>query len=697
MKYEVKLLVIVVMLVVLPCVLLSTFALQALVNQKVIIEQKIKESYEALASSTRKHLMDGVANKINVLDNILRKQSLFDAQPPAPVLQLPLKEPFFQFVYLLDQNFEILYPKGRPQNSIRSKASLPFANYHIFEDAYFYEYQKRDYLRAIAEYQKIVAHTQEQKLENLNLALFAIARCNLKASNLAKAIETYQYIATLCRDRSDSQSLDFMVKARYQIAEIYKLQKDMPAYYQLLLRLLEYIIENEYRLETAQYVYHYRCVTQALTAVDNDRSLAVDAKKTVRSEQQKILQKRKRLLVLEQQLKIARQDILPRLRLLLKQKQMTGYIAYRIGDEQKLAYYRQFQRNNFSGYVVYAINVRYCIDKMVIPILEGQEARKGIQLTIVDQHGVPVYGKPLPSFYSVVSQSLAPVFPFWQLVVHLQNARSLEELSRYRSHLYLYGLITVILTLLVGIYISITTLIREVKSARLKSDFVSNITHELKTPLTAIKLFVETLLMGRAADEAERRECLQIIAAESDRLSRLIDRILDFARMEQKRRTFYFLVIRVEELLQKIVSEFQNQAPEHCHIRVEVNGDIPEIIVDQEAIREALFNLLSNACKYNDKPKKQIVIKAIPSNSTWLTITVKDNGIGIARHEFSRIFQKFYRIEDTLTREVEGTGLGLSLVKSIVNAHKGKIKVQSKKGIGSEFTIMLPLSADGHK
>lgn len=277
--------------------------------------------------------------------------------------------------------------------------------------------------------------------------------------------------------------------------------------------------------------------------------------------------------------------------------------------------------------------------------------------------------------------------------MYLKNVRSLDELSHYRSRLYSTGIIVIILTLILGIYVSFATFVKAAKSTRLKSDFVSSVTHELKTPLTAIKMFVETLLMGRAKNKEEQKEYLQIIASESERLSRLIDRILDFARMEQRKRTFHFNYEDIKDVVEEVSLHFQNQIlnQDSCEINLSIEENLPKLFLDKEAIRDVMMNLISNAHKYNNKDKQIIDIKIEKVGSHEIVVSVKDNGIGIPRHETNRIFEKFYRIEDPLSRRIEGTGLGLALVKSIIKAHRGKVRVQSKINLGSEFIITLPV------
>lgn len=691
MKYELKLFWLLTLLVALPCILLSAFALRSLVGQKSIIEKNIEESYSALASNTRKHMMEKVAAKIKIVDKCLSTELSQQKELLLSLFQLPLQDPFFSGFYLLDKEGNILYPEGMPKISESQNTFAKIENYKYFEAAFLYEFQKKDYPAAIAEYQKIVAQLSEQNLEELGQALTAIARCYWKDNKLDKARESYLSLIVLFRDRKDTSSLSVTIDAKKQIAEIYRLQNNFFNHYQILLELLEYLILHEFCLPRSQYIYHYRKITESLSLLAQEERISRNDKEIFEKSYEKILEGKKRLLARELELKHIRQYVIPE----LKKKDispLSGYIAYQPLEQQKLIYYRQFSKSQGEGYLLYNVNLEYCLHQILMPVLQGQDVGRDMKLVLRDYTGAALGQTISSDYFSIVSQPLHPAFPFWQIAIYLKNVRSLEELSRYQSQLYFWGLITVILVLLVGVYTIITTFVREVKSARLKSNFVSNVTHELKTPLTAIKMFVETLLMERAKTPEEQKEYLQIISSESDRLSRLIDRILNFARMEQKRRKFHFSSVDAGNLVENVVKNFQNQIHDaSCKMQVTIEPKMPQVMMDAEAISEAVVNLLSNAYKYNDKYARKIDVRIFKIGADKIGISVKDNGIGIARHEFHRIFRKFYRIEDTLTRKIEGTGLGLSLVESIAKAHRGKVRLQSKLGQGSEFTIVFPI------
>ena len=258
---------------------------------------------------------------------------------------------------------------------------------------------------------------------------------------------------------------------------------------------------------------------------------------------------------------------------------------------------------------------------------------------------------------------------------------------------FLFGVLTIsfVLVLITGVVLVWVFLRREANLSELQADFVSKVSHEFRTPLTSIRLFAET--MERAPSNPEvLAQCRAGLERETARLTRLIERLLDWGRMESGRYKFDMRKEKVASIVDEAVVAFDPaRRQDGLDFASDVAPDIADVVVDRHALVDALVNLLSNAVKYGGTPPL-VRLRAFESEGV-VTFEVTDNGEGIPKPEHKRIFEKFYRIDDRLSREREGSGLGLAIVKHIARAHKARIAVESEIGKGSTFRIALPKSA----
>lgn len=240
-----------------------------------------------------------------------------------------------------------------------------------------------------------------------------------------------------------------------------------------------------------------------------------------------------------------------------------------------------------------------------------------------------------------------------------------------------------------GLYLVYANVRREMHLSRLKSDFVANVSHELKTPLALIRLYSETLEMGRVASPERAHEYYRVISKESQRLTQLINNILDFSRIEAGRKEYSFQPTSVARVVEDVIEAYRFQIEQQGFVlETAIAGDLPDVDADQEALSQAVINLVNNAIKYS-RDQKWVRVE-VRRDGGAVHVAVSDRGIGIARDQQKRIFEKFYRAEDSLVHETKGSGLGLSLVRHIMEAHGGEVRVESASGRGSTFTLVLP-------
>jgi signal transduction histidine kinase len=243
-----------------------------------------------------------------------------------------------------------------------------------------------------------------------------------------------------------------------------------------------------------------------------------------------------------------------------------------------------------------------------------------------------------------------------------------------------------------GLLLVYSNVRRELHLSRLKSDFVANVSHELKTPLALIRLFAETLELGRVPTEDKARQYYRVINKESQRLTQLINNILDFSRIEAGRKEYHFAPTDIGRIVSEVVDSYRFQIEQQGFaLEVQVADDLPEVDADKEALGQALLNLVNNAIKYS-RDEKYLRLD-VRRDGGRVLLSVTDRGIGVAKGEQKKIFEKFYRAENSLVHETKGSGLGLALVQHIMQAHGGTVEVESAPGKGSTFTLVLPIGS----
>jgi two-component system phosphate regulon sensor histidine kinase PhoR len=256
-----------------------------------------------------------------------------------------------------------------------------------------------------------------------------------------------------------------------------------------------------------------------------------------------------------------------------------------------------------------------------------------------------------------------------------------------------FGLLvmTLVAALITGVVLALVFVRKEAHLSRLQLDFVSKVSHELRTPLTSIRMFVETLRYEH--EPAKVDTCLDVLQRETERLTTRIERLLDWGRMEAGKRVYQFQPDDIAQVVIATIEHFRAATlGQERTIDLVTAASLPGIMADRGALEDALLNLLTNAHKYSplDKP----ISVRVFADRNGVHVAVEDRGIGIARNEHHRVFEKFYRSDDRLSRSIEGSGLGLAIVQHVIQAHHGKVTLRSAPGRGSTFTITVPVGSD---
>ena len=343
-----------------------------------------------------------------------------------------------------------------------------------------------------------------------------------------------------------------------------------------------------------------------------------------------------------------------------------------------------------SGHTAVLLNERFVTDDIIASSVKAAITPTGIAITISDENQRVLYSNGVPKHGHILEDNFDPPFSNWRAGIGLKNA-TLDDFGRASLRHSVIATILVLILLLGGIVLMVRATDREARLAQAKANFVANVSHELKTPLSLLSLFSEILELGRVKSDEKRMEYYRVLRHESRRLNKLIDNILDFSKIEAGRKTYNFADGDMADVIQNVLSSYRYQMTNSgFQIETSIQPDLPPVSIDRDAMAQAISNLLDNAIKYS-RDVKQLSITTDRRGSD-LSVQIADRGIGIPRAEQAKIFEKFYRVGNGLVHDVKGSGLGLSLVKHIVEAHNGTISVESDPGKGSRFTILLPLA-----
>ncbi|MBN2271609.1 MAG: HAMP domain-containing histidine kinase [Sedimentisphaerales bacterium] len=320
---------------------------------------------------------------------------------------------------------------------------------------------------------------------------------------------------------------------------------------------------------------------------------------------------------------------------------------------------------------------------------ETRFAGSDVLYRVLDDKGLYVSGYEQPAAREFLTVPVGGSLPGWEVELYFKDADIFDKVARRQVTIYIWaGALVIALILAVGGFAG-RVVGGQMKVNRLKNDFIATVTHELKTPLASMRVLADTLLEGNYKDRQQATEYLELICKENKRLTGLIDNFLTFSRMERNKQAFEFEPTSPAEIARAAADAVRTKFEKaQCELTLDVADDLPEVFADADAMTTVLINLLDNACKYS-RGEKKIALRVFAAGDS-VGFSVRDNGIGISRRDIKKIFKRFYQVDRTLSRRVEGAGLGLSIVEFIVDAHNGQIAVESQPGRGSTFTVRLP-------
>jgi signal transduction histidine kinase len=563
------------------------------------------------------------------------------------------------------------------------------ANYKMAEEA---EFIKKDLVDAMVFYRKALAHTKSSR--ELPLLLSRIGRCYFKMGKVKEGINEYKKILWLENEEATLGKIPASIVALSQIADGYAALKAIKERYNTMLKLYQQLLDHPWDLTGGDYLYYLKSASMKIQSFDPTSSNINFSERNLRE----LINQERKLLEQIRFIKYIHKNIVPEIESTIKSRTFS----------ELQPQHTSFQENNSAfqiGYITipsavqqpgllalgYQIENEYVLSNVLPEILTSVDLGKDVFVGILDEKNSLLYpqqDQPVKTY--LVAESFSQLFVTWKVALFDRDGKSIEQLVGRERQVYLALFVGIIVVMLIGIVFTVRAVIHESEVSRIKSEFVSNVSHELKTPLALIRMFGETLDTGIVTDEKKRREFYRIIRKESERLTHLINNVLDFSRMDSGTKEYNFEKADLVEVVRSSLEAYK------YHIRdlgFEIESKLSDKLVlpkiDKDAISQVLLNLLSNAVKYSED-RKYIAVE-VRKNSTSALVSVADRGVGIPKEQLMKIFDKFYRVLTTKAKETRGTGLGLTLAKHIIEAHGGTIEVESEVGKGSKFTITIPL------
>ena len=597
-------------------------------------------------------------------------------------------------LFLLDADYQLIFPETSSKDASlfqwdKDKSDSQFGR--LFQRAELFEFSQKNYTRAAELYKKCTLAAPST--QHRAIALESLGHCLLSARRYDEAYKVYSDLSRNYGQFQNRAGHPIGIIAILQLNEIDKLRnKDKD--FEILLDLYQKIQDGTWSLNPAAYDFFIAEIESILNGIveDGDFPEIEKSYSDLRNRPSPYKQALSFANLLGSKVipKIREKSSLSRMagevapeRLLIPLEKDFSLISYTTLPEFQLA-------QTFYGGFCWDLNY---LKKQILPgILADITKDSGLRVRIVDQTGRNI----LTGKEELISKASPALFyrqfPLpWRLLVSHREINALEQTAR--REIFFYGvLLTVIAVLmLLGAVLIARDISRESETTRLQTEFVNNISHELKTPLTLIRLYGETLQRKENLPAEDKRKSYEIITKESERLSHLINNILDFSRIEMGRKEFNFIKGDLPEVVRNTLESYRyNLEKKGFAIKADIASDLPQMNFDGEAIVSVLINLLSNAMKFSPK-NKQVTVKLFQDDANAV-LQVADRGIGISPGEIKNIFQRFYRAKNNITSETGGSGLGLTLVKYITEAHGGRIEVESEPGKGSVFSVILPIS-----
>ena len=686
-----------------PCLLLGYLAFRGIRNDQALLEKE--------RTNEDRKVLELVTNSVE--DKILKSEQAFLSvktksleinQPDLFILLDSLKNqnPLVEEVFFSETSGDInlpaaklLYLPGRITQSYSGSSLTPEFIRKIKEGQQS-EFQEKNYQKALKSYQREFENVTDPQMKGELLT--AIGRVQKKTGSFYDAEITYKKISLDYNHVQTAGGVPLGLAARSELSSLYLVTRDTLTAIKTFLNLYEDLVKGTWQLDKAQYDFFSQHIKESVEDIFPKVLLTgplqpfQNAFSLLKAEEDKQKNITERLLIFRENAVV---EI--KAKVISDSDQLGSSIkrfTLESGDQTYLvSLLNKFTGNESQGNRIWGLllNTDYLRDSLLRQLIQN--------IVFSGKTRWMVKGRDDKTIMEAGDLFSGPVttginfkggFPPWSVEIYQQSPDLFDTVLFSPRGIYFYMFFLLAGILIFGLIITNRIVAHELELSRMKSDFVSTISHEFKSPLSSIRQLSEMLQSGRIPSEEYRQQYYDVLVEQSERLSLLIDNILDFSKIEEGRKKFDFEMVDISILLEETVSIINDQVRhKNFNIQLNIERSLPLIMADRAALAQAITNLIDNAVKYSGE-SKNVLVRGFTDNQ-YLCITVKDFGIGIRKEEIEKVFERFYRGGDELTRTVKGSGLGLTLVRQIVEVHHGKVTVESEPGKGSMFTVRIPL------
>jgi signal transduction histidine kinase/tetratricopeptide (TPR) repeat protein len=689
----------------LPSLLLGYLAFRGVKNDQALIEKDRIEEHRRIANRIVQTTDQSLASVERAFRDVLAGKDGENVPDLVPALQAfkkkyPLVEEIFNFHGPSKTDFPcapLLYRTQTEPAVAGGLVSGP-AQSRSLEQGERLEFQNNDPGQALRLYQQALRGASGSQARGE--ALIRIARVQRKSGRPGEALQTYRMISQSYGQTRTGTGLPLGLVARLEIGPLARDLNSPSEALEAMLDLYRELLNGRWLLDKGEFEFAIQRTKEAIRGMLSPESPPEKAAAWL--DAFRAFKDRERLERARTERRLLFQGEVPRA------LRLKGFVSQEGLSQESIRFNLEAGQERYLVSLIpqtegkpgdgeiwgLILEARELLDSILPDELKPvlSEGRTGWALKDPDG-GILAESSPPSTGMLTIETSFKEGFPDWTLQLYQPNVRLPKALLTSRRGVFFAMFLLIAGILAFGFVLTLRSITREIELSRMKSDFVSTVSHEFKSPLTSIRQIAEMLETGRVPSENRRRRYYQLLLEQSERLSLLTDNVLSFARMEEGKREFEFDEVDAAGLLEEVVSPIRDRV-RHDGFKIElaVAEGLPPIRADRAALSQVISNLIDNAIKYSGASRK-VEIGAFGTESQAV-LTVKDYGLGIPKAELPRVFDRFFRGGDELTRTVKGSGLGLTLVKQIVEAHGGTVGVESEHGKGSRFTLRLPYFQD---